>query len=38
MESTTFEVRAIVKYVPMSPRKVRLVVNQVREGSGQAGG
>ncbi len=30
MESTTFEVRAIVKYVPMSPRKVRLVINQVR--------
>jgi len=30
MESTVFEVRAIVKYVPMSPRKVRLVVNQVR--------
>lgn len=30
MESTVFEIRAIVKYVPMSPRKVRLVVNQVR--------
>jgi large subunit ribosomal protein L22 len=30
MESTTFEVRAIVKYVPMSPRKVRLVIDQVR--------
>ncbi|MBC8263128.1 MAG: 50S ribosomal protein L22 [Anaerolineales bacterium] len=30
MESTAFEVRAIVKYVPMSPRKVRLVINQVR--------
>ncbi len=30
MESTTFEVRAIVKYVPMSPRKVRLVIGQVR--------
>jgi large subunit ribosomal protein L22 len=30
MESTAFEVRAIVKYVPMSPRKVRLVIDQVR--------
>ena len=30
MESTAFEVRAIVKYVPMSPRKVRLVINRVR--------
>jgi large subunit ribosomal protein L22 len=30
MESTAFEVRASVKYVPMSPRKVRLVVDQVR--------
>lgn len=30
MESTVFEVRAIVKYVPMSPRKVRLVIDQVR--------
>ncbi len=30
MESTAFEVRAIVKYIPMSPRKVRLVVDQVR--------
>ena len=28
MESTSFEVRAVVKYVPMSPRKVRLVINQ----------
>jgi large subunit ribosomal protein L22 len=25
-----FEVRAVAKYVPMSPRKVRLVVDQVR--------
>ncbi|MBM4465286.1 MAG: 50S ribosomal protein L22 [Chloroflexi bacterium] len=25
-----FEVRAVIKYVPMSPRKVRLVVDQVR--------
>lgn len=25
-----FEVRAVVKYVPMSPHKVRLVVDQVR--------
>lgn len=30
MESATFEVRAVAKYVPMSPRKVRLVVDQVR--------
>jgi large subunit ribosomal protein L22 len=30
MESTAFEVRAVAKYVPMSPRKVRLVVDQVR--------
>ncbi len=30
MESTAFEVRASVKYVPMSPRKVRLVIDQVR--------
>ena len=30
MESTAFEVRASVKYVPMSPRKVRLVTDQVR--------
>jgi large subunit ribosomal protein L22 len=29
-ESTAFEVRAMVKYVPMSPRKVRLVIDQVR--------
>jgi large subunit ribosomal protein L22 len=30
MESIGFEVRATVKYVPMSPRKVRLVIDQVR--------
>ena len=30
MESTAFEVRAVAKYVPMSPRKVRLVTDQVR--------
>ena len=30
MVSTAFKIRAIVKYVPMSPRKVRLVLNQVR--------
>ena len=30
MESSVFAVRAIVRYVSMSPRKVRLVIDQVR--------